>query len=63
MKLIKEFFGRRDLSTIDTRVDWKYNTIVYQIYPRSFYDSNYDGNGDIKGITEKLDYIKNDQVI
>ncbi len=31
---------------------------VYQIYPKSFYDSNQDGLGDLKGIAEKLDYIK-----
>lgn len=38
---------------------WYKNAVVYQIYPRSFNDSNGDGIGDINGITEKVDYIKN----
>lgn len=37
---------------------WWKNAVGYQIYIRSFFDSNNDGNGDLNGITEKLDYIK-----
>ncbi|MDR3185765.1 MAG: glycosylase [Christensenellaceae bacterium] len=38
--------------------DWLESAVFYEIYPTSFYDSNGDGVGDIKGIIEKLDYIK-----
>ncbi len=37
---------------------WLYDAIVYEIYPQSYYDSNQDGIGDLKGILEKLEYIK-----
>lgn len=37
---------------------WWKNSVVYQIYPRSFMDSNGDGIGDLRGIISKLDYLK-----
>ena len=37
---------------------WWHDKVAYQIYPKSFYDSNGDGIGDLRGIIEKLDYLK-----
>lgn len=38
---------------------WWRDGVLYQIYPRSFADSNHDGIGDLAGITSRLDYLKN----
>ena len=37
---------------------WFHNAVVYQIYPRSFADSNADGIGDLAGVTSRVDYLK-----
>ena len=37
--------------------DWWRGAVIYQIYPRSFFDTNADGIGDLKGIASKLDYV------
>jgi oligo-1,6-glucosidase len=44
-----EFFGP----------EWGRDAVFYQVYPRSFYDSNGDGVGDLPGVVEKADYIEN----
>jgi maltose alpha-D-glucosyltransferase/alpha-amylase len=42
----------------DSSPDWYRDAVFYQVYVRGFYDSNADGNGDLRGLAEKLDYIR-----
>jgi len=44
-------------SGLDPALDWWRGGVIYQIYPRSFQDSNGDGIGDLPGITQRLPYI------
>ena len=42
---------------LPTPPEWLKDAVFYEIYPQSFYDSNGDGIGDLKGIVDKLDYV------
>jgi glycosidase len=44
---------------LDNSGDWWKDAVIYQVYVRSFYDSDGNGTGDLRGLTEKLDYITN----
>jgi alpha-glucosidase len=46
------------MAAIDPATPWWRGAVVYQIYVRSFFDSNGDGQGDLPGVLAKLDYIK-----
>lgn len=45
------------MTTSPTTIDWWKSAVVYQVYPRSFADSNADGIGDVRGIIDHLDHL------
>lgn len=46
-----------NIASLKVDADWWRGAVIYQIYPRSFQDSNGDGIGDLKGITERLPHV------
>jgi alpha-glucosidase len=50
-------FGQTSVAPTNDGTWWKH-AVIYEIYPRSFQDSNGDGIGDLNGITERLDYLQ-----
>src|SRR5215510_9824527 len=57
INFISTYSQSNSTSKPSDKIWWK-EAVVYQIYPRSFKDSNGDGIGDLKGIVSELDYIK-----
>ena len=55
---IKSAYPSDDTNAASSSRDWWKNAVIYEIYPRSFQDTNGDGIGDLNGITERLDYLK-----
>ncbi|MGD0365972.1 MAG: alpha-glucosidase [Acidobacteriaceae bacterium] len=51
-------FAQQGATPAHQNQNWWKNAVIYEIYPRSFQDSNGDGIGDLNGITSRLDYLK-----
>src|SRR5436190_24017893 len=56
--LFSPFTTAQQKSTDPEGHQWWQHAVFYELYPRSFADSNNDGIGDLKGITSKLDYLR-----
>jgi alpha-glucosidase len=55
---ISGFTQSQSQATAPKKDEWWKHAIIYEIYPRSFQDTNGDGMGDLNGITQRLDYLK-----
>src|ERR1700736_230895 len=56
--LVLAQFAQSQPATHEPAPKWWHNAVIYEIYPRSFQDSNGDGIGDLNGITQRLDYLQ-----
>ena len=52
----QQYVSSQSIAATGAREWWR-GAVIYQIYPRSFLDTNGDGIGDLKGITDRLDYV------
>jgi alpha-glucosidase len=50
--------AQQDTGSFQSNPDWWKNAVIYEIYPRSFQDSNGDGIGDLNGVTSRLGYLQ-----